>query len=124
MKEQACTWGYGTFTVKGGQFAWTFTDGGSLPLPGPGYSYPMPIGVGGMPGEYLAFGWSLYRDVLTLTPVAGQVSPEILHVKPWRRVSLTPSAATSASIVRRRSLRCHGDLADTVRRRLWSAAAA
>ena len=26
----ACTWGYGRFTVTGGQMAWTFTDGGGV----------------------------------------------------------------------------------------------
>ena len=43
------------------------------------------------PGEDYLFGWSLYRGVLTLSPVKGAISPGNFRVKPWARVSTTPS---------------------------------
>jgi TRAP-type transport system periplasmic protein len=80
--QQACTWGFGTFTVKGDRFEWLVTDGGGL----------APDGATDKPGEFWIFRWSLYRGVLSLSPVAGAVSPSPFRVKPWRRVSATPSA--------------------------------
>jgi hypothetical protein len=44
------------------------------------------------PGEDYIFGWSLYRGVLTLSPVTGAISPSNFRAKPWARVSTTPSA--------------------------------
>jgi TRAP-type C4-dicarboxylate transport system substrate-binding protein len=78
----ACTWGYGTFTVKGDQMAWTFTDGGGIE----------PNDAANKPGEFFRFGWSLYRDTLTVTPVPGATSPTNFYGKPWHRVSIVPSA--------------------------------
>jgi TRAP-type C4-dicarboxylate transport system substrate-binding protein len=75
----ACTWGDGTFTVKGSQMGWTFTDAGG-------------IGAGNNPGESFRFGWSLYRDTLTVTAVPGAISPLNFYGKPWHRVSTVPSA--------------------------------
>jgi TRAP-type C4-dicarboxylate transport system substrate-binding protein len=78
----ACTWGYGTFTVKGDRFEWLVTDGGGI----------APTGATDKPGELWIYWWSLYRGVLSLSPVAGAVSPSPFRVKPWRRISPTPSA--------------------------------
>jgi TRAP-type C4-dicarboxylate transport system substrate-binding protein len=79
--KQACTWGYGTFAVKGDRVEWTFIDGGGI---GPNNAF-------NKPGEFFVFGWSLYREALTLTPVQGAVSPENFRAKPWQRLSTGPS---------------------------------
>jgi TRAP-type transport system periplasmic protein len=80
--KQACTWGYGTFAVKGNRVEWSFTDGGGI----------APNNALNKPGEFFVFGWSLYRDTLTLTAVPGAVSPEPTRAKPWQRISTTPSS--------------------------------
>jgi len=80
--QQACTWGYGTYTVKGDKFSWLFTDGGGI----------APDGATNKPGEFFIYRWSLYRGVLTLFPVPGAVSPSNFMVKPWALISATPSA--------------------------------
>ena len=82
QNQPACTWGYGTFTIKGNRFEWLVTDGGGI----------APDGATDKPGEFWIFRWSLYRGVLSLSPVAGAVSPSPFRVKPWARVSTTPSA--------------------------------
>jgi TRAP-type transport system periplasmic protein len=79
--RNACTWGYGTYAVHGDTFEWTFTDGGGI----------APNNALNKPGEFFVFGWSLYRDALTVTPVKGQSSPENFRVRPWRRLSTTPT---------------------------------
>jgi TRAP-type transport system periplasmic protein len=79
--RDACTWGYGTFIVKGHQVEWTFTDGGGIAPNAPN-----------KPGEFFVFGWSLYRETLILTPVQGEISPENFRVKPWQRISTRPSS--------------------------------
>jgi TRAP-type C4-dicarboxylate transport system substrate-binding protein len=78
----ACTWGYGTFTVNGDKMAWTFTDGGGINAGG-----------ANKPGEFFSFRWSLYRDTLTVSPVPGAISPVNFYGKPWHRISLAPSAS-------------------------------
>jgi TRAP-type C4-dicarboxylate transport system substrate-binding protein len=80
--RQACTWGYGTFTVNGDRFEWLVTDGGGI----------APDGATNKPGEFFIFRWSLYRGVLSLSPVAGAVSPSNFRVKAWLRISGTPSS--------------------------------
>jgi TRAP-type C4-dicarboxylate transport system substrate-binding protein len=80
--KQACTWAYGTFTVKGDRFEWLFTDGGGI----------APDGAANKPGELFTFRWSLYRGMLTLYPVKGAVSPNPSVGKPWPRISTKPSA--------------------------------
>jgi hypothetical protein len=80
--QQACSWGYGTFAVDGDQVTWTFEDGGGID----------PNGAFNRPGELFVFGWSIYRETLTLTPVSGAISPENFRVKPWPRIATTPSA--------------------------------
>jgi TRAP-type transport system periplasmic protein len=79
QSEKACIWGYGTAAVTGHQLEWTFTDGGG-------------IGRANRPGELFTYGWSLYRETLTLTPVEGKVSAEPFRAKPWQRISTTPSS--------------------------------
>jgi TRAP-type transport system periplasmic protein len=79
--KDACTWGYGTYAVKGTQVEWRFTDGGGS---GPNNAFSRA-------GEFFVFGWSLYRETLTLTPVPG-ASPQNFWAKPWQRISPTPSA--------------------------------
>jgi TRAP-type C4-dicarboxylate transport system substrate-binding protein len=78
---QACTWGYGTFTVSGNETAWRFTDGGGI----------SPYNAYNRPGEAFRFGWSRYRGVVTLSPRKGAISPVNFRAKPWRLISATPS---------------------------------
>ena len=80
--KDVCTWGYGMFAVKGNQVEWRFTDGGGT----------SPNNRFNKPGELFVFGWSLYRETLTLTPVPGAGSPENFRAKPWQRISTTPSS--------------------------------
>jgi TRAP-type C4-dicarboxylate transport system substrate-binding protein len=79
--EDACTWGYGRYTVHGHRMAWSFTDGGGI----------APNDAMNKPGEFFRFGWSRYRDSLEVTPVAGAISPVNFRGKPWRRLSTKPS---------------------------------
>lgn len=75
--KDACTWGYGTYLVKGHQAEWSFKDGGGI-TPNSAYNKP---------GEHFVFSWSLYRGQLTLSgsPAAN------FRLKPWRRISTTPA---------------------------------
>jgi len=79
--RQACTWAYGSLTVKGDRFEQLFTDGGGI----------APDGAANKPGELFTFRWSLYRGMLTLYPVKGVVSPNPSLGKPWPRISTAPS---------------------------------
>jgi TRAP-type transport system periplasmic protein len=79
--QNACTWAYGMLTVTGARMRWTYADGGGI----------APNGAQNKPGEDFVFGWSLYRDTLTLTLVSGQTSPSNFRAKPWHRISATPS---------------------------------
>jgi TRAP-type transport system periplasmic protein len=78
---EACTWGYGTYTVKGNRVTWNFDDGGGL----------SPDHAINKPGEQFTFGWSRFRDRLTLRPVPGAISPDNFRVHPLRAVSKTPA---------------------------------
>ena len=84
----ACTWGYGTWTVHGNKVEWLFTDGGG----------EAPNGAQNRPGERFVFGWSKFRDTLTLTAVPGEISPSNFNAQPWHR--------TGKPDVRRLSTRC------------------
>jgi TRAP-type C4-dicarboxylate transport system substrate-binding protein len=75
--KEACTWGYGTFSVRGDKTSWKFIDGGGI----------APNNAMNKPGEFFVFGLSSYRDTMTLTPVAGEISPANFRAKPWRRLS-------------------------------------
>jgi hypothetical protein len=50
------------------------------------------------PGERFVFGWSGFRDTLTLTAVPGEISPQNFRAEPWHR--------TGKPDVRRFSTRC------------------
>jgi TRAP-type C4-dicarboxylate transport system substrate-binding protein len=80
----SCTWGYGTYTVAGAQMKWAFVDGGGL----------APTGANNRPGEAFRFGWSRYRDLLTLSRAAGAISPANFRAAPFRLISSTPSRAS------------------------------
>jgi TRAP-type C4-dicarboxylate transport system substrate-binding protein len=71
----ACTWGYGTWKVHGATVEWLFTDGGG----------EAPNGAANKPGERFVFGWSRFRDTLTLTAVPGEISPGNFNAEPWHR---------------------------------------
>jgi TRAP-type C4-dicarboxylate transport system substrate-binding protein len=83
----ACTWGFGTYAVRGSKFIWDFKDGGGI----------APNGATNKPGEHFEFLWSLYRDTLTLTPPPGaadigtSIAPENFRTKPWHRISTVPT---------------------------------
>jgi TRAP-type C4-dicarboxylate transport system substrate-binding protein len=81
--EDACTWGYGTYAVDGDKVEWSFVDGGGS----------SPNNAVNKPGERFVFGWSRYRDTLTLTGVPGEVSPPPFTAQPWRLSDETPSAS-------------------------------
>ena len=61
------------------------------------------------PGEFFVFGWSLYRDTLTVTPVKDQTSPMNLRSKPGAGSEQRPHGATSTPAARRLLLRCPDD---------------
>jgi TRAP-type C4-dicarboxylate transport system substrate-binding protein len=79
--RRACIWAYGTFTVHGNQFEQLFSDGGGI----------APTGAANRPGELFDDRWSLYRGVLTLSPAKDASHPAPPSVKPWLRISTTPS---------------------------------
>jgi hypothetical protein len=73
---RACTWQYGTLTVKGTRMAWSFANGGGI----------APTNSENKPGEFFVMRWSLYRGTLTLDAIApplGQLT--------YQRTSTTPS---------------------------------
>jgi TRAP-type C4-dicarboxylate transport system substrate-binding protein len=79
--RDACVWAYGRYAVRGSLIDWTVDDGGGI----------SPNDFLNTPGEKYGFRWSRYRDRLTLAPVKGAISPEPMHVKPWRLVDREPS---------------------------------
>ncbi len=80
--DEACTWGHGTYFVDGNRVEWSVLDGGGI----------APNNAANKPGEFFVFGWSRYRDTLTLTAVPGEISPTNFMVKPWRLTDEQPSA--------------------------------
>jgi hypothetical protein len=79
--EQSCTWAFGRFSVDGDTLTFNYQGGGGQ----------APTGAANTPGEKLAFHWSLYRDVLTLTNQPDAVSP-VPEGAQWElnRVSTAP----------------------------------
>jgi hypothetical protein len=53
-----------------------------------------PNGANNRPGESFQFRWSRYRDLLTLSAIAGAISPANFRAKPLRLISSTPSRAS------------------------------
>ena len=78
--EGASRWTKAVYTVEGDTVAWRVTD----------YGGEAPNGAAEKTGEVYTFRWSRYRDQLTLTPVAGKISPANFRVKPWRRIGDAP----------------------------------
>jgi len=78
--EGKSRWTKAVYTVLGHTMTWRITDSG-----GQG-----PRNAKERIGEVYAFGWSRYRDQLTLTPIAGKISPPPARVKPWRRIGDAP----------------------------------
>jgi TRAP-type C4-dicarboxylate transport system substrate-binding protein len=78
--EGKSRWTKAVYTVLGHTTTWRITDSG-----GQG-----PRNAKERIGEVFAFHWSRYRDQLTLTPVAGKISPPPFRVKPWRRTGDVP----------------------------------
>jgi TRAP-type C4-dicarboxylate transport system substrate-binding protein len=79
---QACTWQYAKVGVSRKSTTWTFIDGGATKSPNKAYNKP---------GDKFGFKWSLYRNMLTLSPLPGAISPVPYRVKPLERISATPS---------------------------------
>lgn len=77
QNARACTWQYGTLTLKGDQSDWSIIDGGGL----------APTHSQNKPGEFFVFRWSRYRGVLTLHAI----SPPDLGTQTWQQVSTAPS---------------------------------
>jgi TRAP-type C4-dicarboxylate transport system substrate-binding protein len=74
---QACTWGYGTESVKGDKFQWLYINGGGI----------APTNSTNKPGELAVWRWSLYRDKLRLVPNSPGPGTLILT-----RISTIPSS--------------------------------
>jgi TRAP-type C4-dicarboxylate transport system substrate-binding protein len=74
---QACTWGYGTESLKGATFQWLYINGGGI----------APTNSTNKPGELAVWRWSLYRDKLRLVPASPGPSTLILT-----RINTVPSA--------------------------------
>jgi len=72
----SCTWGYGTYTMRGDRTTWLFSDGGGQ----------APNDATNKPGEEFTFRVSLFRDTATLGPVKGAISPYNFIAKPWRKL--------------------------------------
>jgi TRAP-type C4-dicarboxylate transport system substrate-binding protein len=82
--DEACTWAYGRFAVDGDLLTLNFDDGGGL---APNDRAPRP-------GQHFGVGWSLYRDVLTLSPKDGEPAPMVSgHTWPLQRVGATPDVS-------------------------------
>lgn len=80
--RNACTWGYGTFTVTGRTMRWIFTKGGGI----------APTDAMNKPGEDFQFTWSDFRDKINVGPVKGAISPDNFRLRPWHRISRQPSS--------------------------------
>ena len=82
----ACTWGYGTYALRGHRMIWDVTDGG-----GGG-----PQNATNRPGEHFEFSWSRFKDTLQVGPLRGAISPNNFIALPWRRVGAEPLRAPFA----------------------------
>lgn len=78
--EGASRWATAVYSVDGPLFTFKITD----------YGGEAPNGAAEKTGEEYTFSWSLDRDLLTLKPVKGKISPENFSVNAWRRVGDAP----------------------------------
>jgi hypothetical protein len=78
--DQGCTWAYGALVIgERNLMSWTIIDAGVIPA-----------GIASnRPGDRYRFGWSRYRDVLTLSAARGGAAG-YFAAKPWRRVTQAP----------------------------------
>jgi TRAP-type C4-dicarboxylate transport system substrate-binding protein len=65
-------------------------DGDKLTMKVSDYGGEAPNGAAEKTGEVFTYGWSLFRDQLTLAAVDGEVSPAMWLVRPLRRVGDAP----------------------------------
>lgn len=72
----ACTWAYGTYSVRGNRMTWDVADGG-------GYG---PQDATNRPGEHFDYAWSRFKDTLQLSRVRGKISPTNFSALAWRRI--------------------------------------
>jgi hypothetical protein len=81
QNASACTWQYGTVTLKANEMDWSFKDGGGI----------APTGSQNKPGELFVWRWNLYRGVLRLVAL----SPSDLSPEAWQHTGPPSAAALS-----------------------------
>jgi TRAP-type C4-dicarboxylate transport system substrate-binding protein len=85
--QEACTWVYGTYSVRGYRMTWDVSDGG-------GHG---PQDATNRPGEHFDYAWSRFKDTLDVSRVRGASSPPNFISKPWRRIGDDPRRAPLSS---------------------------
>jgi hypothetical protein len=81
--DQGCAWAYGALGIgERNLMSWTVIDAGAVPA----------AVASNQPGDRYRFGWSRYRDVLTLSAARGGAGG-YFAAKPWRRIAQTPTAS-------------------------------
>ena len=81
--DQGCAWAYGALGLgERNVMSWTVIDAGAVPA----------AVASNQPGDRYRFGWSRYRDVLTLSEARGGAAG-YFAAKPWRRIAQTPTAS-------------------------------
>lgn len=78
--KDACTWAYGKVSFSDATFTWEIIEGGYTKAPHQGYNKP---------GEFFSFAFTKRGNTLTLSPAGTAPAPFLL--KPWHRISATPS---------------------------------
>ena len=79
----ACTWAYGTFSVRGHRMTWDVIDGGGFG----------PQDATNRPGEHFDYSWSRFKDTLELGPIRGKISPTNFSALAWHRIGANARAA-------------------------------
>ena len=85
--QQACTWAFGTFTVKGDRFEWLVANGGGI----------APDGATDKPGEFWTF-----RACSPSRPRAASSTSRVCRATPSRRFSSRCRTTPRASAIRGR----------------------
>jgi hypothetical protein len=81
--SQGCAWAYGALGLGGRNvMGLRVIDAGAIPA----------AVASNQPGDRYRFGWSRYRDVLTLSEAGGGASGYFV-ARPWRRIAQTPTAS-------------------------------